>query len=283
MGSYQPLFHLTVQHLFFDEALCPNLEFMPTPASQSLLQRTGLLTRNTANGIGVFYNDAQIEALQHYVNDPDEPFSFQYKVFSKDPRFRNYTEAPAYKDGAMLYFDTRKARAEGDEAFCLHEAAYVSEADFEAITAPALVDVLDKKDQLVKPAFAVRVEVLQKDLEGAARHYVIKFDARKTYWKYYLLGNLTEKEAYISDLNHETEFESGGTTVLPGRRTALIFRSKTAIPLRENLQLRFQLKEKRAGNGRVIIKRLPHASANQINTEKIDGNESVISEIYVNC
>ncbi len=283
MGSYQPLFHLAVHHLFFDEALCLNLAFVPTQSSASLLQRIGLLTRNTANGIGVFYDDAQIEALEHYVNDLEVPLSFQYKIFSKDPLFKNYTEAPAYKDDTLLYFDSRKARTEGEHVFRLHTSDTVSEADFKAIASPPLVDILNKKDRRVKPVCVVHIEMSPAFFEDGAKRYTIKFAVRKTYWKYYLLGSLAEKETYISDLNNETAFESGGITTLPGRKRALIYRSTRPIGLRENVQRRFQLREKSAGNGKVIIKRLPVASADQINTEIINGKESVISEIYVNC
>lgn len=283
MGSYHPLFQLKVQHLFFREASGLRLDFVPTPYSQDLLQRAGLLTRASENGLNVFYDAEKTEALEYYLSDSDAPFSFQYRVSSKDPRFRNYTKAPAYKDDALLYFNNQNVNASARDAFLLHASQYVSEADFKSFDSPELKDVLSKKDHLLRPAFVVELKLSESVLREGAKQYVIQFDARATTWKYYFLGHLAEKEPCISDLSNKTEFEFGGTTVLPGHKTALIFRSKTTIPLRENFQSRFQLKEKREQNGKVIIKRLPFASAHQISTETIDGKESVISEIYVNC
>ncbi len=283
MGSYHPLFHLRVQHLFFNEASGLRLDFVPTPYSQALLQRAGLLTRASANGLDVFYDAEKTEALGHYLSDSDDPFSFQYRVFSKDPRFRNYTKAPAYRDDALLYFGNQNVLDDALHGFLLHTSPSVSEADFRSLESPELVSLLSKKDHLLRPAFVVDLRLSESVLREGAKHYVIQFDARATYWKYYFLGHLTEKEPCISDLNNKTEFEFGGTTVLPGDQTAFVFRSKTAIPLRENFQSRFQLREKREGNGKIIIKRLPFASAHQISTETINGKESVVSEIYVNC
>ncbi len=279
MASYHPLFQLRVQHLFFREASGLRLDFVPTPYSQDLLQRAGLLTRASENGLNIFYDAEKTEALEHYLSD----LAFQYRVFSKDPRFRNYTKAPAYKDDALLYFDNKKVRADAQDVFFLHASQSVSEADFKPLDSPELVSILSKKDHLLRPAFVVDLKLSESVLREGAKQYVIQFDARATTWKYYFLGHLAEKEPRISDLNNKTEFEFGGATVLPGHKTALIFRSTTAIPLRENFQSRFQLREKREGNGKVIIKRLPFASAHQISTETINGKASVISEIYVNC
>jgi len=282
VGSYQPLFHLAVNHLFFRESSGLRLDFVPTPYSQDLLHRASLLTRVSENGLNVFYDAEKTEALKYYLSDSDAPFSFQYRVRSKDPRFRNYTKAPAYKDDALLYFDNQKVRDDAQDVF-LHASQSVSEADFKPLDSPELVSILSKKDHLLRPAFVVDLKLSESVLHEGAKHYIIQFDARETTWKYYFLGHLAEKEPCISDLNNKTEFEFGGTTVLPGHKTALIFRSKTAIPLRENFQSRFQLREKREGNGKILVKRLPFASAHQISTETINGKESVISEIYVNC
>ncbi|NKB82597.1 MAG: hypothetical protein GKS05_12060 [Nitrospirales bacterium] len=54
MGSYFPLFSIAVEHQFFLNGVCIKLDFIPTAQSAMMLQRAGLLTRNTRNGIRVF-------------------------------------------------------------------------------------------------------------------------------------------------------------------------------------------------------------------------------------
>ena len=94
---------------------------------------------------------------------------------------------------------------------------------------------------------------------------------------------MAEGHDFIVDLNNNTEFEDTGKTSLPGNRIALTFRSKDRIPLREEYEFRFQLKEKGPNGGKTIIKRLPVASASQLYREIIDGNEEIVSEIFINC
>lgn len=282
MGSFHSLFSIEIKHVFFTGEACLNLDFIPSLRSQKRLDRIGLLTRGTENGIHVFYDSGQSDVLQYEVDDPDEPFSFQYRVFSRDPFFKNYTDVSSHKTDALFYFDGGNAREEAG-FYRLHEAEYVSEVDFQSLDAPMFSEVLTKKDRLVKPVCVLDIPVSQGEFKGKPKHYTVKFDSRKTFWKYYVLGDFVDKKPYIADLNHETEFEFGGTESLPGNRTALVFRSRSSIPLREKLDVRFQLKAQNGGNGKVMIKRLPVASASQIATETINGKESVISEIYVNC
>lgn len=282
MGSFQSLFSIVVKHRFFTGEACLNLDFIPSLQSQKRLDRIGLLTRSTENGIHVFYDSDQSDALQYEIEDPDEPFRFQYRVFSRDPFFKNYTEEPVYKMDTLLYFDGGNAREE-EGFFRFHEAEYVSEVDAQPLDAPIFSEILTKKDRLVKPLCVFDIPISQAEFKGKPKHYAVKFDSRKTFWKYYVLGDFFEKKPYIADLNHEMEFEFGGTEPLPGNKTAFIFRSISSIPLREKLDVRFQLRAQNGGNGKVIIKRLPVPSASQIATETINGKESVISEIYVNC
>lgn len=281
MGAYRPLFSLAVEHEFFPERICLGLDFVPTAASATLLQKTGLLTRQNANGFQVFFDSDQAEALDLYAGNPDEPFDFAYRVYSKDLLFKNYTEAGTYKEDALLYFDSEKALPDGPDRFRLHEAAAVSEADLLSFDAPLLNAMLSKKDRLVRPAFVVKIALSSR--RDRSSDYTLKFRSRETFWKYYLLGNRARKEAYITDLGNKTQFEFTGSEALNDQKIALTFRSKNPIPLREKLDCRFQLRERGPGNGKVLINRLPVAAATQISKETINGIEAVISEIYVNC
>jgi hypothetical protein len=94
---------------------------------------------------------------------------------------------------------------------------------------------------------------------------------------------MTKIKSFITDLNHEIEFEATGRASLPGNRMAMTFRSKQRIPLREKSEYRFQLREKETNGGRVLIRRLPVASAGQFYKETVDGKEAIVSEIFINC
>lgn len=86
----------------------------------------------------------------------------------------------------------------------------------------------------------------------------------------------------VADLDNTIEFESSGSEVLADQRTAITFKSKVPLPMRERSEYRFQLREKGPGSGKVLIRRLPVASAAQIGVERTEGQTTLVSEMYIN-
>ena len=290
MGSYLPLFGIEVEHTYFSTGWCVGLEFVPTPESRKFIEKAGLLIRHTQSGVRIFFDQHSSEALRLFATDPDEPLRFVFKVFNRRRFFRAYTELTTPEEDAILYFDNQGGKIDVTGRHRLHDADYVSAKDFEKLNSPKIAGILSRKDRLLKPEFIVSVRFGEKEIrildvasKNAYPTYYLKFRARETFWKYYLLGSMTKKKSYIADLNNETEFEDTGQTALPGNRIALTFRSKKKIPLQEKSEFRFQLKEKDPNGGKVLIKRLPVASAGQFYREIIDGNEAIVSEIFINC
>jgi hypothetical protein len=156
--------------------------------------------------------------------------------------------------------------------------------DFEALTSERFDKILSKKDRIKKPFFIVNIAVSEAHLSqpDQPKHYGVEFATRKTRWKYYLLNELTQKNLYISDSKNEVEFEKSNGSNLIGEKSAVVFRSTTALPLLENSHYRFQLKEKNSGNGRTLINRLPVASPDQICLDKLQNEEITASEIFIN-
>jgi hypothetical protein len=289
MGSYLPLVSIAVEHMFYSQDSCWELEFVPTPKTTITLKNAGLLTRNTRNGIRIFYDEQASETLQRFVEDTDDPLGLTFKVFSGNRLFENFTELPIRQEDAILYFDNRGLRKVTIGKQRLHDEEYVSSIDFQKLDTAQLKGILNKKDRLVRPIFIVRLFVSEKEINPFSKQlkvipsdYYIKFNSRQTFWKYYLLGKIASERSYIVDLNNETEFEFTGQESLSDNRTALTFKSKTSIPMRRTFSSRFQLKERGPGGEKVLIKRLPVASVGQIDRETINGEDAVVSEIYIN-
>ena len=290
MGPYLPLFSVEVEHTYFSKGWCAGLDFVPTPDSLMFIEKAGLLIRHTPNGVRVFFDQNSNEALRLYATGTDEPLRLAFKVFAREMFFRAYTEITTPEEDSILYFDNRGGGFESTNRFRLHETEFVSAKDFEKLNSPRIADILSRKDRLLKPEFIVSIGLGQKEIQildaaskTAYHNYYLKFQARETFWKYYLLGSMTKNKSYIADLNNETEFEDTGRASLPDNRRALTFRSKQRIPLREKSEYRFQLREKNPNGGKVIIRRLPVASAGQYYKELVDGKEAIVSEIFINC
>ena len=291
MGIYRPLFNISVKHDFYADGLCPCLDFVPSEQTQQIINNTGLLVRKSVSGIGVIYDQARNDALVSYVENQEEPLCFEFKVYSTDPQLRSYTEPfSAHPEGSMLYFDNRAEVSLDNQNIRLHASEYASNISFNKLESPQLIDVLSQKDRLIPPLFVVRiyaagqVEPLFSVLaETAEKNYYLNFKSRQTFWKYYLLGSMARKNAYILDPDGEFEFEFTGETSLSDSRSALTFRSRVAIPLRQRQNFRFQLKEKSPEGERVLIKRLPVAGTAQFGKEVLSEQKIVVSEIYINC
>ena len=149
--------------------------------------------------------------------------------------------------------------------------------------------ILERKDYLVKPVFIVRVNITagaeglcSDKLDDAARKFYIRFTTNQTYWKYYILGDLSKRNVYIADLDNALQFENLGNVTLPGNRTAIQLLSSKAISLHELPDQRLQLKESTGTGDRVLVKRLPNASVEQVHAEMISDKIASVSEIYIN-
>ena len=285
MGEYQPLFSIFVEHPFFSDRRCRNLAFIPTDNCRAVMKNIGLIMKNDIDGIRVFCNKDRLESLCLYADDPADPLRFCFKVYAKDPLFFNYTDLPASDEKRILYFDNRRAKDDSSNSIILNTSDYVAEKDLSGPSV-ALKFSLSKRDGIVKPVCIVDIwakektgYLLDQKNRVVAKNYLIRFDTRETFWRYYLLGKMRRENLYIADSNEKVGFEKPRKVELPGNRSAFCFTSTSAIPLMENPSHHFQLKEKNSGNGKVIIKWLPAASAGCIYKDR----DKDISEIFINC
>ena len=288
MGTYQTLLSITVEHNFYTNEACSCLNFSPTENTRHIFDNAGLLLKEAANGIQIVYDETRLEALRLYADDAEEPLCFVFKVYSSDPEFRSYTEPYADMSEGILYFDNRGIQTGADKP-SLSTSEYVSNNDIKKPDSNELKDIINKKDLLLPPVFVVKIftegeqgSFLEQWLQPESTVYRIAFNARQTYWKYYLLGKVAKDSSYIYDPDNQIEFEALGETPLSDQRIAYTFRSIQSIPLNEHYAFRFQLKEKVLGDENVLINRLPVACVSKTGKEVVVEQEMVVSEIYIN-
>ncbi|NBQ68921.1 MAG: hypothetical protein EBU46_08850 [Nitrosomonadaceae bacterium] len=286
MGAYRLLVNVTAEHDYFSGQLCKALEFVPSESCAVLLRRAGLLLKSSESGIAVYFDEEKINILRLHAEDD---LVLTFKVFSKDNNFFRYTAPGAPPDDAILFFDTQQVTRDAADKQMLHPDAYATADAWLKLTTDPLPAILERKDYLVKPVFIVRVcitagaEGLCSDkLDAAARKFYIRFTTNQTYWKYYILGDLSKRNVFIADLDNVLQFENLGNTLLPGNREAVQLLSSKAIPLHEQPNHRLQLKELTGMGDRILVKRLPNASVEQIHAEMISDKLASVSEIYIN-
>ena len=292
MSYYQTLLRVSIEHSYNLDGICTCLSFLPTQKTESLLVNAGLLCKKTADGIQILYDKDRLEALELYVQDRQDPLSFDFKVYSNDPDFKSYTEPYAAASDSVLYFDNHSTGGAGRQN--LSVSSYVSNKDFKNINLSVFSNILSSEDRLLPPEFVVRIfagngkeQLLKQWLEPEPTIYSIRFESRQRYWKYYLLGRLVSKNRsndtfYVVDPDRQFEFESTGEEQLSDQSLAYTFRSKKQIPFNDFYPYRFQLKQKGRGDELVVIDQLPVASIKQIGEDKIKGRAAVVAEIYIN-
>lgn len=287
MSAYRSLFRVCVAHDFFSDGRCPGLEFIPTQHTQHIMGNAGLLLRRRGDGIVVSYDEARLASLEMYADDSDDPLCFEFKVYAADPEFRSYSEPFGAGMAEMPYFDNR-GPAPG-AVVRLHGSDYVSERDLVALDSDRLGSMMGQKDRLLPPVFVLRIyaydgrqSLLGDWLDGDGVEYRIAFRSRRTYWQYYVLGEMAAQDARVVDADGRLEFEPLGRTALADDREALVFRSTKDIPLHQDYDFRLQLSTKSQQGERVLIKRLPLACISRTGMETIAGHGMVVSEIYVN-
>ncbi|ETX07015.1 hypothetical protein [Candidatus Entotheonella palauensis] len=275
---YLPLFDIEVKHQFFTSGMHRTFTVSPTVRTEALAAELGLSSRQTPDGIRVFYESRRLKELQGDAGNPETPLQLGFKLDTPDHLFARYTE-PSCPDDNLFYFDQRCAREESAERSRLHRDAQVSEHEVEPLQSPRIDDLLEPTEQAAPPLGVIRIPLAPSD---GLRTYDIRFAARKTFWTYYLLGRFSRDGLYMEDAKGETEFDSLGEVTLPGGRVARAFRTTSMLPLQDRYHNRFQIIDPDAAGDRVMMARMPGAEVRQTYQERCNGTEVAVSEIFIN-
>jgi hypothetical protein len=170
----------------------------------------------------------------------------------------------------------------------LHRQTQVSCSEIEPIESPRVDALLMPAERETPPLGVINIPLMPSasglfdaQFNVTPRTYQICFAARKTYWTYYLLGQLAKADVYIEDAKGETAFEALGEVVLPGNQVARAFRTTSMLPLQDRYHLRFQIVDPGAEGDRILVARLPGAQVRQAYHERLYGTEEAVSDIFI--
>ena len=76
------------------------------------MDSAGLLCKETVDGICIAYDKTRLEALEMCAQDP---LSFDFKVYSSNPDFSNYTEPFSADSDGIFCFDNRATKQSGTQ------------------------------------------------------------------------------------------------------------------------------------------------------------------------
>ncbi|MFN7220642.1 MAG: hypothetical protein ACK5UX_08390 [Burkholderiales bacterium] len=302
LARYRHLFDITVEHRYFADSYCRSLHWQPAASLAGVLKNALCTWRTTTNGVSVYADVARTKLLKDMLAATVPPYSFGLSARTEDPLFRHYTDGIGSDPSAQFTLDSAKGVREGDGLIRLHAQECLSQDDRALQAAEDVLVYSQPRDpgmprehrvprpRATAPQFDIRIGIDIDSLEGNANsssaegsHYCLRFAARQTFWQYNVLGELAPNELGVVDAADQIVFAAHGSRRLANGHIAHAFRSKTAIPLQERASQRFQLRALEPGAERVLIKRLPVASAGQFSIEEHAGAPRWVSEIYVHC
>jgi hypothetical protein len=238
---------------------------VPAAETAVRLRREGLLVRPGGGSLVLF-------APAGWRPDGIGPLPLSFWIVFADALFARYT-APAIPPGHVLLADSRNAVREATGEWRLHGD------DCAGTAALAPADGLED----ARPDRAPLLVRLHPDDVGvqAPVRGVVRLAAVATYWKYYVQGPLAERPVSIVDADGGVRFDRTDDTHVGGSRAA-VFLSDRAIALGARPAQRFELHEAAAFGDKVLMKRLPAASAAGCTRAQVEGRAELVSEIFLN-
>lgn len=284
MSDYRSLFGIRVEHEFFLPSRCEAVDFRLDAASTELLARAGILLRHEPDGVHAYYDREQEPLFRSWFGDPGERFRVVFRLTASDPSFPRYTEV-AERSGLVCVLDT-EVEGPGGAVFSLTPPEEPG-AERRELLDKLEAELVTGRDRLVPPLALLVVFLGPSALaEGGHEPYRLTFAARRTRWRYHLLGDLAGRQAFIRDQSpdpaDQIRFTPGGMVNLPGERVAQTLISEGVLPLRRRADRRLQLRETGLDSERVLVRRLPVASPENLSIATIDGRQTIVSDIYVN-
>lgn|GEM_PF-5027865 len=280
--KFEIFFTVEIRHAYFDDRLCGPLTLSPVNETRMLLDKTGMLFKPEGGRIVVFYDKTRLDTMKMYMDDPFDPFCFYFTGQISDSVFFNYTENIEGPPETVLFLSTRSGNP---DACCLTRTSHVSLEDHTAASDPVVAAAMAGSIKRRSPLCVIGLFpdpnagiLFSKPGQALGQTFYATFAARKTRWKYLVLGK--SDTVQVVDRDGKIRFEKTEPPDLPVNSAVQAFISDQPIPLTQNGQTNFALKDEMSGA--LIIKRLPPASPNTLFKSKSPGTAGYISEIFIN-
>jgi hypothetical protein len=284
MAYFEPLFSLAVEHAFHG-GLGQDIEIVPDEACRRLMRLASLTPRVVQGRFEAWGSPEHLAALATILAGEGGAARLTFKIYSADPHFAQYT-LPPVAPGRVLVLGSRQARVGTDGLSLLETARWQGGKSTRSLATPAIARLMAAQRSPRVPAAVLRLTITAaacvRTAEPALRHLVMRFEAARARWKYYLLGIGAGKAARITDLDREVTFRPLERARFGGQGEASVFLSDQAIPLRAWPTQRFQLSETASFGEKILIKRMPHARVGLCQRLIVDGQTELVSEIFIN-
>lgn len=117
-------------------------------------------------------------------------------------------------------------------------------------------------------------------LQGQARQLELQLQARRTRWKYLLLGDWQDQQPQVVDPTGQLSFEASSETLVDGQ-VVPCFIASGELPLAERAVPRLQLCDVASQPPRILVSRLPGAALRGLQRQTLHAQRADVSEIFL--
>lgn len=159
-------------------------------------------------------------------------------------------------------------------ALALNFALRCSDADFTLYSEAPLLPGMSL------PLPADEAQDVQAWQQALGQTLELQLQARRTRWKYLLLGDWQDQQPQVVDPSGQLDFEAA-TEMLGDGRQALCFIASQPLPLSERATPRLQLRDAAAQPPRILVSRLPGAAPRSLQRQTLQAQRADVSEIFL--
>ncbi len=206
---YKELFSSTIKHAYHTNGYSNDFSIQPTPACSMLLNKYGLIYKNTTNGFTIL-----CPLLLDDNNEPEEPckpfkafdnvLSFEFELRLTNPLFSNYTDiSDAQKQKSIYYFSNNEDTKELSKQNILLKSSLLK-YDLTSDT-NSLIDavIINENNDTVYKIRLEELEIskknfsLQANLKGHNQGiYKLKIASESIEEKYFVSDNYIKKAVF---------------------------------------------------------------------------------------
>lgn len=267
MSNYAPYVSLSIQHEYFSNSRAKvPIDVVPTSSTMEWLKHHYMFLKPTPSGVCLVADTDMLEELP----GPSSDSLLQFKLFSYDPLFRNYTDLPLSSPMSAALFEVE---ADSKTFLSVIPKQWLTP---EVILNNAQYEEISEFELNQNMVGIINLTISKADFYNKNKTIPFIYSHTYAYWQYYFLTADSSKEYQIIDSNGEHQFESRGTVIL-GDRPYLVFRSNEPLPVLHHSDVSLQLK----ANQKVIYRRLAAAQPAHIEFEKSSRSVQRLCHIYL--
>ena len=281
MTRYAPRLQVRIEHAYYAGGRARGLRFSPDAQTADWLRTNDAVCRDTGDGLDV---SAPPQTAA------ETGIMLCWWAHGSDALWRNVTDHLGSDLQRLPCLRPARAAQPGGDAEALHAKPCVMPEDLWPLDLPGTLAGLAEDQPLPRrPLFVLRLPApgLQ-DSPMPAASYRAAFAARALHWQYRLMGNWPGPGLHVEDVSpglldpaRALAFEAPAERPLASGVKVTTIRSQDRIALQERPEHRLQLRSRTPAADRVLVKRLPMAGADHFVRETIDGEPTLVSEIFV--